>query len=142
MRTLALIFCIAAASPANAGESIYDQCLRAIEGDDYAKISKQVDLILSSIDSISAQNLAKAEKCVSAAYGVPSVLDKRTNKFVAAAEIQRQEDADQRAARNQSLIDTDIWNACKGLYERDMTAAMTNSVCVLSFRQMGHPLLD
>lgn len=142
MRTLALIFCIAVASPAIAGESIYDQCLRAIEENDAISVALNAALITSALDSISEQNIAKAEKCVSANNGVPSVFDRASNSFVPAAEIQRQEDADQRAARNQLLIDTDIWNACKGLYERDMAAAMTNSVCVLSFRQIGHPLLD
>lgn len=43
--------------------------------------------------------------------------------------------------RNNSLIDQDILAACTELFDEKRTMAMTNSVCVRAFRQLGHPEL-
>jgi hypothetical protein len=43
--------------------------------------------------------------------------------------------------RNNSLIDRDILAACTELFDEKRTMAMTNSVCVRAFRQLGHPEL-
>jgi hypothetical protein len=43
--------------------------------------------------------------------------------------------------RNNSLIDRDILAACTELFDEQRTMAMTNTVCVRAFRQLGHPKL-
>ena len=42
---------------------------------------------------------------------------------------------------NRRLIAEDIQSVCKELYSQDLASAMTNAVCVDSFRANGHPNL-
>ncbi|MEM5477140.1 hypothetical protein [Pacificibacter sp. AS14] len=47
-----------------------------------------------------------------------------------------------RIDKNNALIARDIYAACTALFNDEKIAAMTNEICVASFRQNGHPDLS
>lgn len=47
-----------------------------------------------------------------------------------------------RIDKNNALIARDVYAACIALFNDEKTAAMTNEICVASFRQNGHPDLS
>ena len=142
MRRAAIILVVLSVQTANAGESVYDRCIRAIEEKDAAAVASSAKMIRRHIDLISSANLSKASECISASVGYPVVLDRKSNSFIALSDQQLEQAAELRAARNRQLVDDDIRASCNDLYFSNKVSAMTSSVCVRAFREWGHPLLD
>ena len=110
-------------APVAAEVSQLDDCLRAVE---------QGDEVSAALDA--ALGVDKHEKCREALNERDSARDQSADE--AAIEIRVRERI------NNGLIARDVLAACTELFAEQKTVAMTNSVCVMAFRQHGHPELD
>jgi hypothetical protein len=125
MRLATLLLVVLSVQNASAGESVYDRCIRAAEERDTATVIFSAQLMLSSIGSISPENLTKASECISASVGYPMVFDQNSNSFIPLSDQQLEQAAELRDARNRQLVDDDIRASCKDLYFSNKVSAMT-----------------
>ena len=111
-----------------------DDCLRSVEQGDEVAIALAQALMATS-------GVTEDQDCLDALDEYNRSADQEAEQYLRQAEQDKRQ-AELRARANNRLIDRDVLVACTELFAEQKTVAMTNSVCVMAFRQLGHPDLD
>ena len=155
-------FSAAVASVAFGEPDVYQLCDVALKKGDYSQVQVLADA-LQRLGTHPAKQVRLAEACVTAAEGRSMRYDPRSGRFGPAVEFEArlvEEEAkklvlDQKAEEsrrrnqllnaseqaNETLIAEDIYTSCRELYSQNRVEAMTNEICLVNFRQFGHPRL-
>ena len=83
---------------------------------------------------MATSGVTEDQDCLDALDEYKRSADQKAEQYLRQAEL--------RVRANNRLIDRDVLAACTELFAEQKTVAMTNSVCVMAFRQLGHPDLD
>jgi len=111
-----------------------NDCLRSVEQGDAASAAAEIALM-------DALGLVNDQDCLDALDEYNRSADQEAEQYLRQAEQDKRQ-AELRGRANNRLIDRDVLAACTELFAEQKTVAMTNSVCVMAFRQLGHPDLD
>jgi hypothetical protein len=90
---------------------------------------------------MATSGVTEDQDCLDALDEYKRSADQKAEQYLRQAEQDKRQ-AELRVRANNRLIDRDVLAACTELFAEQKTVAMTNSVCVMAFRQLGHPDLD
>ena len=141
--------CASAVHAQDEPRQVIENCFSAAADDNDERVKDAAQQLTEMRNIVNSKDRVDAAYCLQTAYGERWIYEDSLNRMVPArlreviieTENLVGEAAEDYQRLNQNTIDSEIFESCAALYQRDKITTMTKPLCVESFRQNSHPKL-